>query len=461
MVRRRRDTHHASTRLHAELIRLAVPTIVATMAVPLLGLVDTFFLGRLPDVSQLAGVAAASTILNAVFWVFGFLRMGTVGLVAQASGRQDRRTAAQVLFQSLFLAVACGLVLIALQGPIAWVGFGAMGAGPELTAWGRAYFHIRIYEAPFALVLYGVNGYLRGLGDSLRPMYLTFAISAVNILGDALLVPGNFGLPSFGAAGAAAASLSAMAVGSLIGVALAWRTARAAWDWGWLRHWATLPWRGFLSLQTDLFFRTLLLVLTLSAVTALAARLQSAPLLAAHAILLQLWGLVSYAVDGFALAGETMVGTYLGRGDRARTWASGRAALQWGLGLGGLFAGAYLIGSDVLSRLFTHDPEVQAVVRRLMSLVALSQPITALAYSFDGILIGATDSRYLRNAMLISSIGFVVLAWAAWQVWGGSLQVVWGSLTAFMALRAVTLYVRYRSGAWMRWREGATSSTAP
>ncbi|HEX6970759.1 MAG TPA: MATE family efflux transporter [Limnochordia bacterium] len=260
-------------RVHAELIRLTIPTLIATLAVPIVGLLDTFFLGHLPEPTDLAGAAAAGAILNNLLWVFGFLRMGTVGLVAHAAGRQDAEGAARVLFQALLLAAGAGVALIALQGPIARIGLWVMGAAPKVTAKAELYFRIAMLQAPFALALYGVNGYLRGWGDAVRPMQLTFLIGGINAALDALLVPGWAGLPAWGAAGAAAASVIAIATGSLCGIGFAWRRARRAWDWGWLRRWRRLPWRPFLAIQFDLLVRTLLLVVTLGAVTVLAARL--------------------------------------------------------------------------------------------------------------------------------------------------------------------------------------------
>ncbi|HEX6970758.1 MAG TPA: MATE family efflux transporter [Limnochordia bacterium] len=153
-------------------------------------------------------------------------------------------------------------------------------------------------------------------------------------------------------------------------------------------------------------------------------------------------------MDGLAFAAETMIGNDLGRGDRARARASGRAVLQWAFGFGAFLAVTYWLGEGALSRLFSAEPAVQEAVRETMWLVALGQIPAALAYAFDGILIGATDSRYLRNAMAISAAGFFAVAWLTWSVGGPSLTAVWGSQGAFAALRALTLYLRYRSGAW-------------
>ena len=214
------------------------------------------------------------------------------------------------------------------------------------------------------------------------------------------------------------------------------------------RAWRELPWGRFLKVQRDLFIRTILLVLTLGAVTALAARLQLPHELAAHAILLQLWSLVSYAVDGFAYATETTVGMWLGRGNEARAQASAGAALLWGVGAGTLFAIAYIVGVDAIARVFTTDARVQEIIRDLVWVIALSQPVNALAYIFDGILIGATDTSYLSRAMFLSSVVFTLVVALGWSVWGLSLALVWWSAVAFMAMRAVTLALRLRTSAW-------------
>lgn len=439
--------------VHGELLRLAVPTVVSTLAVPLLGIVDTMVLGLLPDPAHLAGAATANVIFNSLFFVAGVLRMGSTGLVAQAWGRQDARGAALILFQALALGLAVGSLFIALQTLISAVGFAVVGAAAPVTALGKEYFAIRIWEAPFALMLFGIVGYLRGQGDALTPMLLTIGINLVNIAGDLLLVPGVWGLPSLGVAGAAWSSLAAHLCGWCAAAAVVRRRAAAHWDWSWLLGWRRLPWRRFLWVQADLFVRTLTLVLTLGAATTLAARLHVVHELAAHAILLQLWMLVAYGVDGFAYATETTVGTWLGRGDAAAARSSALAALLWGTGTGIAFALAYAAGADGIARLFTRDPAVQSVVRSLTWVVALSQPVNAVAFVLDGILIGATDTRYLRNAMLLSSFTFACFVAAGWLLAGPSLALVWWALVLWMVARATTLWVRFRSGRWT----GATS----
>lgn len=391
------DTSHPrplwlSRPIHSELIRLTIPTIISTLAVPLLGIV---VLGRLPDVRQLAGATSAGVILSIAFQMFFFLRMGTTALVAQRWGANDRRGATMVLFQSLAIVAVLGLGLIALRRPIALIGFALVGAQEDVTALGEAYFAIRIFEAPFYLMTLALTALMRGRGDALVPMYIVLGVNAVNIAGDLLLVPGTFGLPSYGVVGAAWASLAAQATGWVVAVVVDWKRVRAYWDWGWLRTWRRLQWHRFFTVSRHLFVRTLTLVLTLASVTSLVARLESATILAAHAILMQLWSLVSHGVDGFAYATETMVGAWLGRGDRERAHASGVAALLWGVGVGTLFGIAYFVGVDKVATFFTTNKEVADIVISLVWAVALSQPVNAIAYFFDGVLIGATDTRYL------------------------------------------------------------------
>lgn len=429
---------------------MAIPSVISTLAVPMLGIVDTMVLGLLPDVAPLAAAATTNVIFSTVLFVAGVLRMGTTGLVAQAWGRQDHDQATLFLFQSLFLAAALGLSVIVLQTPIQVIGFAAIGATEEVTQLGRAYYAVRIWEVPLALMMMAAIGYFRGQGDAMVPMYLTIAINVVNIIGDLLLVPGFWGLPSYGIVGAAWASLLAQGSGSLAALAIAWHRAKDNWQWQWIRRWRTLAWRRFLWVQSDLFFRTLALVLTMGAATTLAARLHIVHELAAHAILLQLWSLVAYGVDGFAYATETTVGTWLGRRNNERAWASAYAALLWGVGTGVLFAAAYFTNSEWISGLFTRDAAVQGVLQAMVWVVALSQPVNALAFVLDGILIGATDTHYLRNAMIVSSSGFALFISAGWLWKGLSLGLIWWGLLFWMLMRAVTLWFRFTSGAWTK-----------
>lgn len=437
-----------SKEIHRELIRLTVPTIILTLAVPLLGIVDTAVLGRLPDVRQLAGATSAGVILSVVFQMFFFLRMATTALVAQRWGAQDRRGATLVTFQALALSVILGLGIVVLRGPVGLIGLGLVGAPEDVTALGKAYFSIRVLEAPFYFMTLALTGTMRGQGDALVPMYIVIGVNVVNIVGDLLLVPGTFGIPSYGVVGAAWASLVAQAAGCVTAALVAWRRLRPYWDHTWLRNLLRLPWQRFFSVSSHLFVRTLALVLTFAAVTSLVARLESATILAAHAILMQLWSLVSHGVDGFAYATEAMVGQWLGRGDRRRAHASGVASLLWGVGLGAVFAVLYFTAVDSVAFFFTHNQEVAEIVISLVWAVALSQPVNAAAYIFDGILIGATDTRYLRNAMLVSSAVFAATIAVGWLVYGLSLPLVWWALLLFMASRAVTLGVRFRSGRW-------------
>lgn len=440
-----------SKELHVDLLRLSIPTIISTLAVPLLGIVDTAVLGRLPDITPLAGATSAGVILNVVFQMFFFLRMGTTAMVAQRWGANDRSGATLVLFQSLAIAAVLGLGIVILQRPISTIGFALVGATEEVTALGVAYFSIRIYEAPFYLMTLALTAMMRGQGDAMVPMYIVIGVTVVNMIGDLLLVPGTFGLPSLGVVGAALSSLVAQAAGWVAAIIIGWRRVKADWNWGWLSRLRQLPWQRFFSVQSHLFIRTLALVLTLAAVTSLVARMESATVLAAHAILMQLWQLVSYGVDGFAYATETTVGGWLGRGDRARAHAASVASLLWGVGIGILFAVAYFVGVGNIASIFTHNEEVIHIVISLSWAIALSQPINAAAYVFDGILIGATDTRYLRNAMLISSAVLVATIGIGWVVAGLSLRLVWMALLVFMAARAVTLGIWFRSG---RWYEG-------
>lgn len=437
-----------SREVHVELLRLSVPTIVSTLAVPLLGLVDTIVLGRLPEVEPLGAAAAASTIFNSLFWVFGFLRMGTTALVAQASGRKEEDEGARTLFQALVIGAALGFLLVVLRGPIAWAGFALIGAEPEVDRLARQYFAIRIFEAPAFLMSLALTGYLRGRGDAVTPMLLVVLINAVNIAGDLLLVPGTWGLPAYGIRGAAWASLAAQTIGFVAGAAAVWRQVGRRWRWAWLLRLRELAWRRFLDVQQDLFLRTLALVASLGAVTAFAARLHNAHELAAHAILMQLYTLGSYGVDGFAYATETTVGMWLGHGNAARARASAAAALLWGTGLA-LAASVFYLGTvDWLVGVFTRDQLVQDVVRRLTGVVVAILPLAALAFVFDGIMIGATDTRYLRNAMFVSSGAFAAVLLGGWRWAGPDLRVVWWSLAVFLFMRAFTLGLRFASGRW-------------
>ncbi|UCE01340.1 MAG: MATE family efflux transporter [Candidatus Latescibacterota bacterium] len=452
-------TRPPSTHLNREILRLAIPSFFATITVPLVGIADTALVGQLGPVAFIGAVSIGSMVFDALYWVFGFLRMGTTAIVAQAYGAGDDARAGQTLLQSATLALLLGVSIILLRQPIATLGLRLAGGTPEVQRWAYSYIEIRILGAPAVLLLFALSGFFRGMKDAVTPLVVTLVLHVVNVVGDVLLIHGLLGLPKLGVVGAAWASL----FGALAGVSVALavlavrynHALRAGWHAAGLFSPRRL--RRLLATQTHLFNRTLLLMAAYFVMVAVAARLGEVPL-AANAILLQLWYLSAYSIDGVALACETLVGNALGAGEASLTRRLiGRATL-WGLAISGVYALLYLFGMRLIAAAFTRDPEVVRTVVGLTWIMVLLQPINAIAFVFDGVFIGANDTRFLSLQIAVSCLGvFVPAVLLLAGVLHLGLAGLWIAMALFSTARAVILAARCKQPAWIerRLREAA------
>ncbi len=415
------------------ILRLAIPNILANLSVPLLGLTDTLLMGHMPDAAFLGAIALGGVLFNVVYWSFGFLRASTVGLTAQAYGRRDGAESAAVLRQAMGIALGTAALILLGQGPLARFGFALLDGEPDVEALAATYFHTRIWGAPAHLALLAFTGWFLGMQNARFPLYLTLLGNAVNIGVSVALVRG----------------LDLGVRGVALGTVAAQYATLAYAVWLMLRHHPeAVPWRrggeGFglgryFAVSRDLFVRTICMLAVFSTFTNAGARLGE-DVLAANAILLQFFYLMSYGVDGFAYAAESLTGRFIGERDRGRLEAILRRLMVWGLGLGLLYGVAYLAGGQRLLRLFTPlEPVVAAAAGYLPWMVAVSLA-GAAAFLYDGIYIGATATRALRNNMLwATGLVFFPLLWLGLGPAGWGNHAVWGAMTAFMAARSLGL----------------------
>ena len=436
--------------LNRRILRLAVPNLLAAVSVPLIGIADTAMIGHLDQVAFLGAVATASVILDVIFWGAGFLRMGTTSIVAQYHGAGDRAACTRSLYRSLLLALGISVAILLLRQPITWIGFELAGGSEEIRYWGQRYIDVRIWSVPLNLAVLALIGFFLGTANVLAPMYITFATNLVNVAADYALIFGHWGAPEMGVVGAAWAAVLSSAVGLGVGLlALAGRyrdylrrSVGQLFDRAALRH--------LMSTNIYLLARTLCLLLSQFFLLAVVSRTGEVSL-AAHAILWQVWGLVSYAVDGFAHAAETLVGNSLGAGDYTGTRLVGRRIMLWGIGIGSCFAAAFAIGMEEVAAAFTEHGEVVAAIAPLTPIIALAQPMNAVVFVFDGIFIGANDVAYLSGAMLVAVLAFFLPAAALFVFHlDGGLQGAWLAYIVLMSGRMVTLWKRYRGDAWLR-----------
>ena len=432
------------------ILRLAVPSILTALSTPLIGIADTAMIGHLPEVAFMGAVSTANLIFNAIFWCLAFLRMGTTALVAQYFGARDGRACAEILYRSLLLALLLGLGIIATAPWISSAGFVLAGGSAEVQYWGDRYFAIRVWEAPLALGVLTLNGFFLGTANALAPLWVTAVANLVNIGADYALIFGKWGAPELGVEGAAWASVlgnSAALVTGLLILLLRYRNYLRAWP---RSIWDFRPMRRMLQTNAFLFGRTLCLQCAGFFMLGMVSRMGEAQL-AANAVVLQVWGLASFGIDGFAHAAETLVGNSLGARLYAEARKLARRIVCWGLAVGVVFGLVYFVAMEEIAALFTEHREVIAHVSALYWYIALIQPLNAVVFVFDGILIGANDMAYMFKAMAVSA--FAVFAPAAlvsvfWLDLG--LPGAWLAYNGLMLGRFFTLWPRYRSDAWLR-----------
>ena len=430
------------------IVGLTVPAVVTLAADPLLGLVDTAVVGRL-GASQLGALGLAVALLSAVSWIFNFLVFGTTSAVARAVGASDRDAAGRRVVHAAQIATALGIVvalglLIAAPALVR-----ATGAVEGLVDPAVTYLRIRALGVPLLLLGYVGHGAFRGLSDTRTPLRIVAVANLVNVVATPLLVFAA----GWGIAGAAVATVAAEAI--VVG-----------WFARLLRRRTDLPLRGhgrpdraqlaaLLRVSRDLFLRTGGLLAGLLAVTVAAARTGEITA-AGHQVLYQTFLLVSFVMDGLAIAGQALVGTALGAGRRAEARAYGRDLVVGGLLGGAVIAALLLAGHGVLPRLLTDDPAVLAAIATAWWLTALGHVINGPVFALDGVLMGAEDFAYLRTWTVVAAVVGGVGAQVA-VVTGAGLLGLWVAVQTLMLVRLISLVARVRGEAWLR--TGAASRT--
>lgn len=414
--------------------RLAIANIISNLMVPLAGLIDTAFLGHLADIRHLAGVALAAVLFNFIYWSFGFLRMGTTGLMAQAAGRDDQAEQWRVGLRGLTVALVCGLAIVLLQHPLRLVGFAILQADPDVLEAGLAFYQGRIWGAPAVLVNYVLLGCFLGLGYGRRVLVLAVIGNGANILLDYWMIV-RLGWNSYGAGLATALSQYIML---LVGLLLLVRSV--PWSQVWQQRqglWSGRALGDLFRLNRDIMVRTWALLLSFGLFTNLSGGMGT-EILAVNTLLLQALTLTSHFLDGIAFATETYTGQFYGQGDRSKLLTLVRLGGGMSVGLGVGVAISFIAFPQPLFGLLTDH---QTVLAQLNHYVFWLLPIFgfgAIAFMLDGYFLGLTSGRTLRNSSVLATlVGFFPLALAAYGL--QSPHVLWLALTSFMVLRALTL----------------------
>ncbi|MCP5368214.1 MAG: MATE family efflux transporter [Hyphomicrobiales bacterium] len=406
---------------------------LSNVSVPLLGAVDTAVVGRLPEPQHLGGVAVGAAIFSMVFWVFGFLRMGTTGPTAQALGAGDGDEVRGTLGRAALTALVLGAAVIAVQAPLAWAVFPLVGAEGAVADLGRSYYAIRVWGAPATLLNYALLGWLLGMQDARAALVLQLALNVTNMALDLWFVMGL----GWGVQGVAVASVLAEAGAAALGLALVRRKLRGhpgAWHRRRVFDGARL--RRMFAINGDIFVRTLCLQAAFFLFTAESARM--GPLvLAANAVLLNLQHVMAYALDGFAHATEALTGHAIGARDGRRLRGALAAATAWAVPFAGAFALAYGVAGEALVGAMTTIPQVRATALSFLPWLVAAPLLSVWSYLLDGLFLGATRTAAMRNAMILSLALYVLALQGLVHLWGA--QGLWAALMLLMVLRAATL----------------------
>lgn len=388
--------------MNRNILRLALPNIITNITVPLLGIVDMAIVGHLSS-THIGAITIGTSIFNLIYWNFGFLRMGTSGFTAQAFGARNFAEAVRIFVRAFAIAMVIALLLLVFQRPVGRFACWILNCGGDIMRLAMIYFSVRIWAAPATLGLYAIKGWFIGMQNSKAPMWIAIFINVVNIVCSLVFVL----VLKWDIAGVALGTVIAQYSGLLLGFVIGWRKYGNLFR----KHIdirGSLQLRqmlGFFKVNGDIFLRTVCLCAVFTFITSASAKI-SDQILEIDALLLQFFTLFSYIMDGFAYAGEALVGRYIGERNKPLLQKSVRYLLVWGLALTVAFTALYAAFGDYFLLVFTSDKTLIAGVQDYLFWILLVPVCGFAAFLFDGIFVGATASRTMRNAMFVATAAF-------------------------------------------------------
>ncbi|GHG97479.1 MATE family efflux transporter [Pseudodonghicola xiamenensis] len=421
---------------NGRILKIALPIVLSNITVPILGAVDTAVVGQLGEAAPIGAVGLGAIILSSVYWIFGFLRMGTVGLTSQALGAGNRGEVAALLSRALLIGLVAGLALIALQAPIFWAAFRVAPGSAEVETLASGYLRLRIWSAPAAIAIYGISGWLIAQERTRAVLILQLWMNGLNVALDLVFV---FGL-GWGVEGVAFATFLAEWTGLALGLWLCrngfagrdWRNPALVFDRDRLAH--------MMSVNTDILIRSLLLQAMFVGFLFIGAGFGDVTL-AANQVLMQFLSFTSFALDGFAFTAETLVGQALGARARDRLREAAVKSSAWGLIIVALLALVFGLFGGAIIDLMTTAPEVRARARDFLPYLVVMPVAGVGAFMLDGIFIGATASRDMRNMMAVSFVIYVIAVAVLVPLWAN--HGLWLALLIAFLARGITLGLRY------------------
>ena len=434
-------------KIDKHILNIALPSIVANITVPLLGLVDMAVSGHLGNTVYIGAVAVGSMIFNVVYWVFGFLRMGTSGITSQALGRRDMGDVATSLMRSIVVAIAVAAFIIALQKPLGTAALALIGASPDINTEAWHYFRICIWGAPAMLCLYSLTGWYIGMQNTRLPMLISIIQNVVNIAASCTFVYAF----DMKVEGIALGTLVAQYAGLLISISL-WSATyggRILRHVQWQRIMEGTAMQRFFSVNRDIFLRTLCLV-AVNFYFLSAGAAQGAVVLAVNTLLMQLFTLYSYVMDGFAFAGEALCGKHYGAGNHREFKRTVHRLFAWGATLTAAYTLVYAAGGTEFLGLLTNDVDVVAASAEYAPWAVLIPVCGLAAFIWDGVFIGTTNTRGMFAATAVAMCVFFGVFLALKGEWHN--HALWLAFLTFLATRGAVQSVIY-------WRISPTDYT--
>lgn len=420
--------------INKEIFRLAIPNILSNISVPLIASVDTGLMGH-TSAAHLAAIGSASMIFNFLYWNFGFLRMGTTGMVAQAHGAQNEEEKSRIFYQSVIVALTISFILLGLHSVISELSFDLMNLFGENRVYAAEYFNIRIWDAPATIMLYVIMAWFFGNQNAIIPFIITLLVNLVNITLSVYLVK----VQNMDITGVALGSVIANYSGMIFGLFMIF----------YKKQLISVPFEKltqqisrFIHVNKNIFIRTLLLSIVFAFLYSQAATYGEV-MIAVNVVMLQFLNWMSYGVDGFAYAAESLVGKYKGSKEEQKLTTSIKTSMLWGGIFAILFSIIYFLGFDYIARIFTNDAAVLESISPYKYWIIFVPIVAFASYIWDGIFVGLTASKAMRNTMIVSFIIYMISYYATKQELGYWALIL--ALTLYLITRGITqtwLYIK-------------------
>ena len=425
-----------------DILSIAIPSIVSNITIPLLGLIDLSIVGHLGNTAAIGAIAVGSMAFNVIYWVFGFLRMGTSGLTAQAFGGNNKQETQLLLSRSVILGLGIGVLLIVLQVPLLHITLWAMPTEQATGELVESYYRICIWGAPAMLCLYGLNGWFIGMQNSRIPMFVSIFQNVVNIFASLGLV---YGL-DMDIQGVALGTLTAQYAGMLCSMVCLFRIyGIRPQDMPIKKIWNTMALKRFANVNRDIFLRTLSLVAVNLYFVSVGARLGTETL-AANALLMQFFTLFSYVMDGFAYAGEALCGKFKGAADGKLLQSTVARLFKWGAIMIVIYTSVYISSGQLCLQCLTNDEKVLQTAFTYVGWAYAIPTVGAAAFIWDGVFVGTTESHKMLQSAALAATCFFVIEYCSEKAWGN--HGLWIAFLCYLTARSVIqtwMYLKMRS----------------